>query len=143
MRVEPMGKKINLVGKKFGRLTVMTESPYRNSRDPQARWLCVCDCGKTTEVSGGNLRSGKTKSCGCTRYEPLKRRNLALFRNLTGQTFGRLTAIGFAGRKDGNARWRCLCSCGRETVVDQQNLLDKRSPTRSCGCYRRELTSLR
>jgi len=28
-------------------------------------WLCQCDCGNEVTVSGNNLRSGNTKSCGC------------------------------------------------------------------------------
>lgn len=31
----------------------------------EALWLCQCECGNTTIVQGGNLRSGNTKSCGC------------------------------------------------------------------------------
>lgn len=32
-------------------------------------WLCMCDCGNETVVSGGHLRGLKTKSCGCSRKE--------------------------------------------------------------------------
>lgn len=64
----------SLIGKKFGRLTVVEFSGFTvkqvmrktglvNQRAP--RWLCVCDCGKRCEISGNSLRSGNTKSCGC------------------------------------------------------------------------------
>lgn len=32
-------------------------------------WLCQCECGQTTEVPVGRLRSGWTQSCGCLNKE--------------------------------------------------------------------------
>lgn len=53
----------NLIGKKFGRLTV---SEYVGTDKHQKRvWSCICDCGKQTEVTTTQLRLGKTQSCGC------------------------------------------------------------------------------
>lgn len=57
-----MGKIKNIVGTKFGRLTVLK---YLYTRDNLAYWLCKCDCGNIVEVKGVSLRSGLTKSCGC------------------------------------------------------------------------------
>ena len=34
-------------------------------RGKGAAWLCVCDCGNETIVTGVNLRRGYTRSCGC------------------------------------------------------------------------------
>ena len=31
-------------------------------------WKCKCECGGSPIVSGRNLRTGNSKSCGCTRY---------------------------------------------------------------------------
>lgn len=57
--------------------------------------------------------------------------------DLTGQTFGRLTVVEYAGAaKNGNARWLCKCACGNTTVVDGYRL--RKGTTTSCGCYRRE-----
>lgn len=55
----------NIVGKKFGRLTV---KEYHHSNDG-AFWTCVCDCGNTRVVSTHSLKSGHTKSCGCYNRE--------------------------------------------------------------------------
>jgi hypothetical protein len=55
-------KKLDLVGKKFGQLTVIAFSCTKNK---QSIWECVCDCGNKTQVQTGNLRNGHTKSCGC------------------------------------------------------------------------------
>lgn len=53
---------INHLGKRFGRLTVISRAETANG---QARWNCACDCGGVTVVAGGNLTNGKTNSCGC------------------------------------------------------------------------------
>ena len=66
-----MGKKIDLVGKRFGRLTVIEESPERK-KDGKVRWICKCDCGQVTKsISSGNLRNGNVRSCGCLHIEGL------------------------------------------------------------------------
>lgn len=52
-----------MIGKKFGRLTVLEELPERKHRNKV--YKCQCECGNITNVIGTNLRSGKTKSCGC------------------------------------------------------------------------------
>lgn len=51
-----------MVGKKFGKLTVLKENG-RNRKE--VAWECLCDCGNVVTVSGYYLRSGHTKSCGC------------------------------------------------------------------------------
>ena len=62
-----MGRVIDLKGKRFGKLTVIE----KHSQDKWGgwNWLCRCDCGNETVVSGGHLRVMKTKSCGCSRKE--------------------------------------------------------------------------
>ena len=58
--------------------------------------------------------------------------------DLTGKTFGRLTAIRPVSREGSKKRfWLCKCSCGAETTVEEFHL--KSGHTKSCGCYRREL----
>ena len=62
------------------------------------------------------------------------------FKDLTGQKFGRLTVISFAGqRKRRRNYWNCLCECGETTVVSRDALVFK--TTQSCGCLHRERTS--
>lgn len=63
-------------------------------------------------------------------------------KDLTGQRFGRLTAISRAGSDtQGKATWRCRCECGNEVVVTGTQL--RRNNTRSCGCLKREVTRKR
>jgi hypothetical protein len=62
---------INLTGMKFGKLTVLERvaDHVKPSGQKQAMWKCVCECGMETVVSGGHLRGGHTKSCGCISRE--------------------------------------------------------------------------
>jgi hypothetical protein len=57
---------IDLVGQKFGKLTVIKRSGthYSPSGASTPIWLCQCDCGNQIEIMGSSLRSG-TSSCGC------------------------------------------------------------------------------
>lgn len=54
--------------------------------------------------------------------------------NMTGQRFGMLVVVAFAGIKGSaqHATWRCVCDCGTETVAVGASLRAGR--TRSCGC---------
>jgi len=61
---------INMVGRKYGRLTVVER--HGSSERGHARWLCRCDCGNEVVVDGSALRSGHTKSCGCFQRERVK-----------------------------------------------------------------------
>lgn len=65
-----MRKVDNLTGLRFGRWFVIGPSDTRGRYTKM--WLCRCDCGKEKPVQGGNLKSGKTVSCGCYRNEVLR-----------------------------------------------------------------------
>lgn len=54
--------------------------------------------------------------------------------DLSGQKFGRLTAIKSADGKAHQAAWLCVCECGNERVVLTGNL--RSGHTKSCGCIR-------
>ena len=56
-------KKIDLVGKIFGKLTVISQNS--NSRNGRIMYNCSCECGNTSIVTSNHLSAGKIKSCGC------------------------------------------------------------------------------
>lgn len=57
---------LDLVGQKFGRLTVIERIPRSvTGKNRETKWKCVCDCGKETLATASHLRTGHTKSCGC------------------------------------------------------------------------------
>lgn len=64
---------LNLIGQKFGRLTVINRDEDKvdpKSGKHKTKWLCDCDCGtKNYSVLGVNLTSGATRSCGCLHRE--------------------------------------------------------------------------
>ena len=57
----------NLIGQKFGRLTVVAA----NRKKKTTRWriycICECECGTIKEIAYDSLRTGETISCGCLR----------------------------------------------------------------------------
>lgn len=63
--------KINLIGQKFGRLTVISQAESNNKK--VRRWWCSCDCGNEISVITGSLTNGNTKSCGCLNKEHIAR----------------------------------------------------------------------
>ncbi len=86
-----MPKPLDLVGKRFGMLTVKERiSCYGNSK-----WLCECDCGNLYEAYATNLKSGKIYSCGC-----VKRRGKNPKDNVEET---RLSALTRKKRKDANS----------------------------------------
>lgn len=61
------------------------------------------------------------------------------FKDLTGKTFGRLTALKCtkkATRKSGPSIWLCKCVCGNFKNVQSGHLVN--GSTQSCGCLQRE-----
>lgn len=68
-----MAKKIDLTGKKFGRLTVIRQAGDSVNGKP-IPWLCRCSCGKEKVIISPSLRYGKSKSCGCWKDEKTSER---------------------------------------------------------------------
>ena len=69
-----MGKPLDLIGEKYGRLTVLEKLPER--RNGRVVWLCKCDCGNYDKVPTSELRSGKHLSCGCYQKERASQSNI-------------------------------------------------------------------
>lgn len=60
-------KHTNLMGMRFGKLTVLRSVGRDKNRN--IIWECICDCGNKTIVTATHLRNNKTKSCGCYRHD--------------------------------------------------------------------------
>ena len=124
-----MPKLINLVGKQFGRLTVIKRAE-QNTSDNKPRWECKCSCGNYITVAGGHLRSGHTQSCGCLQAEVARKIN---YKDISNQKFGKLTALENIGsNSQGQALWKCQCECGNIIVAKGSEL--RSGHIQSCGC---------
>ena len=58
-----------------------------------------------------------------------------------GDRYGRLFVINRQPSPDSGSRWLCQCDCGNTTIVRASTL--KNGTTKSCGCLRKEITSIR
>ena len=84
----------NLIGQRFGRLTV-TKRAGSDKSCRNAIWECKCDCGSVSLVTTGHLTSGHTRSCGCLKKEIV---NDGQFKQLHGKSHSRQYSI-WAGMK--------------------------------------------
>ena len=60
-------KRLDLTGKKFGRLTAI--NIIGKTKYGVCVWQCLCDCGNLKNVPVTYLTQGYTKSCGCLKKE--------------------------------------------------------------------------
>ena len=121
-----------MIGKVFGRLTVLEKSYVKKGRG--FYYKCQCSCGNIVVVQGTMLRSGNTKSCGCYNKERISETS---FKDLTGQRFGKLVVerrvddlIQENGRR--RVRFLCKCDCGGSIITTSSSLIV--GETMSCGC---------
>ncbi len=121
----------DLTGRTFGDLTVIGKSA-KGSTNRGVWWTCRCRCGKTCDVLGTLLVTGRKTHCGCktVRTQPIS--------DITGQVFGRLTALYPTAERSakGSVLWHCVCACGRELEVSYNDLLY--TAVQSCGCQKKE-----
>ena len=132
---------LNLVGQKFGKLTVLRRDYDKQDKNHNFYWECQCDCGNIISVGATYLKSGKSLSCqSCSQVIDIK-----------GQKFGSLTPLQFMYQDTveyttrdnilltftkkpniGGAQWICECDCGRYIVCTYNHLVNFH--TTSCGC---------
>lgn len=121
-------KKLDLLGQKFEKLTVVSAAADILSKKEGGRsytaWNCQCECGKIIIVRTSTLKSGRQKSCGCI----VSKSGLSI---KSGDIFNKLTAMSYE-----NGFWTCLCECGNKTCVLTSHLIS--GNTKSCGCLKSE-----
>lgn len=131
-----MSRLKNIVGQTFGLLTVVKRHPQNNSAG-HTQWVCSCECGNTTVVTGVNLKAGHSKSCGCLKHRPAHNSL-----DLVGKRFGRLVVLPSGHEVKGKRKvkyWNCQCDCGNTTPVTTGKL--RSGHTISCGCWNKEQAS--
>lgn len=133
-KVIPIGNARDLRGKKFGRLTVLDRVESVNKR---TIWLVQCECGNKNTADATHLTRGNTRSCGCLRDEVATNLAQKNFEDISGETFGRLTALYPTNERSGSSViWVCQCNCGEEARVSSGHL--RMGNIRSCGCLLKE-----
>ena len=93
----------------------------------KSEWLCECQCENKTrrKIRTYILKSGGSKSCGCSRVT-------LQINTLVGQMFGNWLVKEYAG----HSKWICECQCKNKTtkIVAGRDL--KSGGTKSCGCLK-------
>lgn len=123
-----MGNPINMLGRTFGRLTVI-RSANTKSRSGQMMWVVRCgDCGAEYSHAGYEIRKGFAGSCRC---------KMVANNDLVGRKFGLLTVLrrGDKHPKKSSYYWICQCRCG--ACVSRISDALKKSKLPSCGCARK------
>ena len=117
-----------MIGKIFGKLTVVAESKKR-TKSGHKYWKCVCECGNTPEIRSSSLRTGHEKSCGYMKISGLSR---SRGRDRSGERFGKLVAIKKSKTNRGAYGYLCVCDCEQKVVIRTGLLIS--GNTKSCGC---------
>lgn len=124
------GHSVDLIGQRFGNLTVIERDLETEDKHHSVYWKCKCDCGNIKVAKTANLRNGSIVSCGCIRKN-----------NLVGKTFGRWKVIDKAEKIGRIQMYLCKCECGNYGKVAHSNLT--RGKSTSCGCFQKEDASKR
>lgn len=93
----------DLTGQKFGKLTVIE---FDKSHKGKYYWWWACECTpeETKSLDAASVKSGNTKSCGkCITHHPIE--------DMTGQKFGKLTAVKYDRVKLQSHHWIWSCEC--------------------------------
>jgi hypothetical protein len=129
------GKKNDITGKVFGKLTVIrkSEKTYRDA----PLWECQCNCGKIIKTTQSRLEHKQgIKHCG--EVSCVSHKNDPKGIDITGKVYGNLTVIRKTEEKQhGYPLWLCQCSCGK-LITSLKMVLERGK--QSCGCqFRRDI----
>lgn len=121
-------QRINVVGNKYGRLTILEVIP--NTRPTKVR--CICDCGNEHVCLQSDVVGGHTQSCGCLHKDATSESN-------TKDWSGHVSSYGVEllhqerMNEKGQWLWKCRCGvCGNEFVALPAKV--NNGHITSCGC---------
>jgi|GEM_PF-5989891 len=116
-------KYTDFTGQKFGKLTVIEKTDER--KHGNIIWKCQCECGAISLRGISEIKRGTCVQCAKNK------------KDLTGQKFGKLTALERVGMNKNQPLWKCQCECGKEIVVKINHLIG--GNVRGCGCLKRDV----
>lgn len=116
---------------------IIGKSVFNDYKKTELHVEAICQyCGATYPAVLASLKNGVAyQHCGCHKATPK-------YNDLTGQKFGRLTAIRLAdGRgKSGERLWVCTCECSPDIERIYSSIALRAGHVKSCGCYCRDRT---
>jgi len=118
----------NIIGQKFGRLTVVEEFCECTPREV----LCRCECGNEIRVSKTDVMFSHTKSCGCLRKDRITEANEKNWSGFINDYGIELIEKSYKN-SHGTWIWRAKCPCCNEMFnVLPINVTSNKYT--SCGC---------
>jgi len=100
-------------------------------------YLVECPlCGTKKWTRSQTVLSGKSVSCGCHARQKAKKISPRYQVDITGQTFGELTAKEKLSGNGSMSIWRCECTCGNKDYKPYMHQL-LLGYSKSCGCKMR------
>lgn len=123
--------RIDLVGKKFGRLTV-TEMLWQYR---PTKVKCLCECGNICTVANADLVSGHTQSCGCLHREVAAKSNTKDWHGVKS-SYNIEFIEPYEQNSKGQWLWLCKCGCcGNKFPALPARVMS--GHITSCGCRKR------
>ena len=113
------GKRVDLTGRRFGRLTVLRREGHLYKY--HVAWLCVCDCGEEMLKTTDQLNRG----IGCRRCSKVS--------SQIGVKYNLLKTIGPSTKRDSSGKrlWEFECDCGETCFYRPHEVT--RGRVKSCG----------
>ena len=114
----------NLIGQKFGELTILEISEPIKELNSRRISTCLCSCGRKVKSNFSAVINGQTKTCGdCSRGVRSTRDKDCSY--LIGKTIGELTILFRANVSEAEKHkeyYSCRCSCGNELVLPVEKI---------------------
>ena len=114
----------NLIGQKFGELTILEISEPIKELNSRRISTCLCSCGRKVKSNFSAVINGQTKTCGdCSRGVRSTRDKDCSY--LIGKTIGELTILFRANAPETEKHkeyYSCRCSCGNELVLPVEKI---------------------
>ena len=126
-----MAAPLNVTGQRFGFLVAIQRVGSTSSGG--ATWRFRCDCGEEATKPLKSVSKPRNPdrdfnpSCGCRRYDHFRKEATARCEDITGQCYGKLTAL---GPQEG--KWLFKCECGQQRLYSYSAVTN--GNIKSCGC---------
>jgi hypothetical protein len=132
----------NMVGEKFGKLTVIAD--IGTAKYGRAFYECKCECGFIYEVRASHLYTGAIKQCkNCRRnnHGDVKTASaIEAHQIYKGAKFGKLTVMDvFAHGKFSGVYYSCECECGT-IVINRASMIHNGYSTQCRKCVNKANT---